>query len=795
MAEEEGGLVLNLINEAPASVNDGGGRRKRKRELERLPPSLQKVERLLRGDKQPITPSKRTKHTSTSPSDGQTTSSARTAVPDGKKEAQGRAAHATKPPLRKRNFAAQPTTANKATRATTSGEPNHGPALSATSDRHEQPPFTSNKGKAAAQDESLPSTRVREIQRKGSRKAISFTPFEYKETDFFSSNTFEAMNLSPTLIQHLAQRMNMSKPTHIQSAAIPHMLQGRDVLVKAHTGSGKTLTYLLPIVQSLQARDPRLQRSDGTYAIIAAPTRELALQIFQVLQQVLRPFYWIVPGCIMGGEKKKSEKARIRKGISILVGTPGRLADHLENTASFNLAPLEFLVLDEADRLLDMGFEKEIRRIVRTVDERRTSSHRQTALISATLTPAIKELATIMLDEQPIFVSTSASVFGEPSNSKTESTSSSTPAPTATPIPSTALPTDDLITTPKGLTQSFVIVPCKKRLVTLAAFLRFQTNLQRLKQNVDNPQHCKVIVFMSNIASVEFHHTLLSRTFISPSGDLSQPTKVDEAGDDKTPEPFLQVPLFKLHGDLTQVERTDIYFGFCRAESAVLFCTDVAARGLDLPAVNWIIQYDPPDEPTEYIHRVGRTARIGHQGHAMLFLLPSEEKYVDLLENDYKLQLRKISMSSILKTLPSDGTAADDFQPAQDLHLHFERLIKKERESKDGTLHRQAAGAYRSFVRAYATHSSATKHIFHIKNLHLGHVAKSFGLSDPPSRLGAAGAKQAKLQKKKQGKGASTGRKAKGWWDEAGPANDQQKQKKMQVPLRKVQQSEFDAGI
>jgi ATP-dependent RNA helicase DDX31/DBP7 len=198
---------------------------------------------------------------------------------------------------------------------------------------------------------------------------------------------------------------------------------------------------------------------------------------------------------------------------------------------------------------------------------------------------------------------------------------------------------------------------------------------------------------------------------------------------------LIPVALFKLHGDLSQVDRTKVYFSFCKAQKGILFCTDVAARGLDLPAVNWIVQYDPPSEPSEYIHRVGRTARLGHTGRALMFLMPSEIAYADLLQNQYKLPLHKVSLMSILKTLPAPKDATDALEGAVQLQIKFEEMVKLDRHKHGGDLFKLAGDAFVSSVRAYATHSAATKHIFHVKNLHLGHLAKSFALSEPPTKL------------------------------------------------------------
>ena len=229
----------------------------------------------------------------------------------------------------------------------------------------------------------------------------------------------------------------------------------------------------------------------------------------------------------------------------------------------------------------------------------------------------------------------------------------------------------------------------------MSAFLRWKTKAI---------ESCKIIVFLATCDAVEFHSALLSQTTIT---------------DEKTEkeEQLITTPIYRLHGNLPQHDRTQIYLQFKQSKSGILFCTDVVARGMDFPSIDWIVQYDPPPEPKEYVHRVGRTARIGREGNALLFLLPSEEEYLNLLHN-YKLQKLPVE-----KVVPKIGDSIL-------LQLCFENMVYNNKQ-----LNALATAAYTSCVRAYSTHCKETKHIFHVKRLHLGHVAKSFGLKEPPSQF------------------------------------------------------------
>ena len=215
-----------------------------------------------------------------------------------------------------------------------------------------------------------------------------------RENAAFSADRFAALPLDQYLQQQLG-KMGLSTLTQVQRETIPLLLQGRDALVRSPTGSGKTLAYAVPLVQRLVALGPQtVTRAAGTFALILVPTRELAMQTHEAVEQLSRPFPWLVTSILMGGERKKAEKARLRKGVAVVVATPGRIVDHLESTSSFRLERCGLLVLDEADRLLDLGFQKTLAAILTALEERAASpAARVTALLSATLSPGLAELA------------------------------------------------------------------------------------------------------------------------------------------------------------------------------------------------------------------------------------------------------------------------------------------------------------------------------------------------------------------------------------------------------------------
>ncbi|KAJ3048701.1 ATP-dependent RNA helicase dbp7 [Rhizophlyctis rosea] len=662
----------------------------------------------------------------------------------------------------------------------------------------------------------------------------------------FTATTFEGCGLEPVLCAHLSAKLKVTRPTPIQRASLPHLLQfaERDTVLQAQTGSGKTLSFLLPIVHRLIRAEEQYQhhnvsplsRSLGTLAIILAPTRELAKQIETVLNQLLayrntlaaqaekgaetpsttKHKHWIVPGIVIGGEKKQSEKARLRKGVNILVSTPGRLLDHLKTTQSFEVGNLRWLVLDEADRLLDLGFEETLRDILKILQERKDAATkgrrrimvkswpagRQTILCSATIQQGIQKLAEETLDD-PAFIKAetkdkkkgkemkevkdkAADVDGETAESAETIADDDAKKKTDEDVEKT----EQRHSVPTQLKQSYIVCPAKLRLVTLVGLLR----------NLAKPgRQSKIILFVSTTDSVDFHFHVLANGYKAPARHAEDEEEEKDGNEDEeeaegeevdgeekkkkkreTPKGGELAPadksllqtgaetptlpgalLFKLHGSLPQSARAAAYEKFCSTKQpSILICTDVAARGLDLPDVTDIIQYDPPADVKDYVHRIGRTARLGREGRAILFLLPSEMEYLVVLR-DQALKVEEMKADDVLKELAEskvkEGEGAEGgggkvgkmrrdqkkkvFEKAlMDVQMEFERFVLADLQNVE-----LSQKAFTSHIRAYATHGASERHIFHVKKLHLGHIAKSFALREAPTDLALAS-----LAKKKE---------------------------------------------
>ncbi|UKZ70840.1 uncharacterized protein TrAtP1_011809 [Trichoderma atroviride] len=453
------------------------------------------------------------------------------------------------------------------------------------------------------------------------------------------SDKFEDLKLTEKTMRAI-QEMGFTKMTSIQRSAIPPLLAGKDVLGAAKTGSGKTLAFLIPAIEILSSL--RFKPRNGTGVIVVSPTRELALQIFGVARELMK-HHSQTYGIVIGGANRRAEVEKLTKGVNLLIATPGRLLDHLLNT-QFVFKNLKSLIIDEADRILEVGFEDEMRQIVKVL----SNDDRQTMLFSATQTTKVEDLARISLRPGPLYIN----VDEEKQHSTVD-----------------------------GLEQGYVLCEGDERFLLLFSFLR---KMQAKKK--------KVIVFFSSCNSVKYYSELLN---------------------------YIDCPVLDLHGKQKQQKRTNTFFEFSNAPHGILICTDVAARGLDIPAVDFIVQFDPPDNTRDYIHRVGRTARGSDaKGRSLLFLQPNEVGFLSHLKAarvpvvEFEFPRKKII----------------------NVQSQLEKLI-----GKNYYLQQSAKDAFKAYLHAYASHS--LRSVYDVQKLDLVKIAKSFGFSTPPRvdiQLGAS---------------------------------------------------------
>mmetsp|Transcript_8314 Transcript_8314/g.15672 ORF Transcript_8314/g.15672 Transcript_8314/m.15672 type:complete len:764 (-) Transcript_8314:640-2931(-) len=446
-----------------------------------------------------------------------------------------------------------------------------------------------------------------------------------------------------------SDKFKLNRPTVIQRNAWNQMMshesssgKGQNLFIQSETGSGKTLAFLVPLLQSLaiDERTKQMKRVDrnvgGTRAIILCPTRELATQTYSTAEKLcLNSFPWLVASCLSGGEKRKSEKARLRKGVSILIATPGRLLDHLEKTDCLLMSlkgKLEWIVLDESDRLLDMGLGSQVEQIIQMVRANQPGSGRkrdgitwQSILVSATITKQVEKLSSKLLGGD----------FWLWARAKKNDMDKQLIQKHIENDQDSSLSTELSNAAPQQLTQLHMVVSSKLRLSALIAFLT-----ARIKENE------RVIIFMATCDGVDYHYKLFQEmACIMPNNtDVDDTTRGGLFGNACT--------FYHLHGNIPHRERHDIITNFSKVDpgkGSILITTDVSARGLNLPAVDWIVQYDPPCETADYVHRAGRAARAGKSGYALLFLLPSETQYIEVLKLRGLHEITALSLSSTLQ--------------------------------------------------------------------------------------------------------------------------------------------------
>lgn len=389
------------------------------------------------------------------------------------------------------------------------------------------------------------------------------------------------------------------------------------------------MAFLIPVLECLYRH--QWTAMDGLGALIISPTRELAYQTFQVLCKVGKNHEFSA-GLIIGGKDLQTETAKIHR-TNIVICTPGRLLQHMDMTATFHASDLHMLVLDEADRILDMGFADTINAIVENLPKTR-----QTLLFSATQTKSVKDLARLSLkDPEYVWVHEKAK-----------------------------------FSTPATLEQNYVVCELHQKVNMLYSFIR--THLQK-----------KVIVFFACCKEVQYLFRVFCR--LRPG-----------------------MPVLALHGKQQQMKRVEVYNDFIKKKNAVLFATDIAARGLDFPAVNWVLQFDCPEDANTYIHRVGRTARYKEGGEALLVLLPSEEEGMITRLQEKKVPINKIQVNP---------------NKLQAVQQKLEAFLAQEKEQKE-----RAQRCFVSYLRS--VYLMKNKHVFDVFKLNLHEYALSLGLAVAP---------------------------------------------------------------
>jgi ATP-dependent RNA helicase DeaD len=374
---------------------------------------------------------------------------------------------------------------------------------------------------------------------------------------------FHTLALSPSVLAAL-DRAAYFEPTPIQAALIPHALSGRDVIGQAQTGTGKTAAFLVPFLNSW-----RDNNEPGPQALVLAPTRELVVQVSQEAQKLVPSRHCrAVP--IYGGQRFRQQLIEMKKGCHIAVGTPGRVLDHLSR-GTLVLDRVRYVVLDEADRMLDIGFRPDIEKILR-----RCPKQRQTMLLSATLPPPVLRLAHRYMQD-PVHINLSPEKL-----------------------------------TVENIRQSYITVDEERKFDLLLRVL-----------DREKPRQC--IIFCERKRWADDLYRDLRRAHKRVS---------------------------VMHGDLEQCDRDRIMQGFRDGKVVYLVATDVVGRGIDVTNISHIINYDLPEDPENYVHRIGRTGRMGADGIAIAFVTPEQGKQLTAIEAFINKQLDQDSIEGFQAFAP-----------------------------------------------------------------------------------------------------------------------------------------------
>jgi ATP-dependent RNA helicase DeaD len=388
--------------------------------------------------------------------------------------------------------------------------------------------------------------------------------------------TFQELGLSAVIVKALKEN-GFEDPFPIQKAAIPLVLKGVDVIGQAHTGTGKTAAFALPILTKIKTN-----RNGPIQALILVPTRELALQVTNEINKFAK-YTGIRTVAIYGGQSIGLQYNQLRRGVQIVVATPGRLIDHVKQD-SIRLDDVKFVVLDEADRMLDMGFIDDIKFILSYVSE-----NRQTCLFSATMPPEVTRVAQeYMHDVKEVMLNQELSL--------------------------------------DTIEQSYLIIREKEKFKHLCNLIKKRDKKQ-------------TIVFAATKQRTQ-----------RLANELKQ-------------EGFKAITI---HGDLSQRERDNAMYRFKKGTEDILVATDIAARGIDVPAVGHIINYDVPFEPLMYFHRIGRTARAGATGKAIS--LVSQDRVDDFhrILRKTKQPIRRLNEEMGIEFITTQKRPYNRYQPRPD---------------------------------------------------------------------------------------------------------------------------------
>jgi ATP-dependent RNA helicase DDX55/SPB4 len=494
--------------------------------------------------------------------------------------------------------------------------------------------------------------------------------------------------INEKLYEVIEKELNFKQLTKVQNSVIPIFSKNKDVIVKACTGSGKTLSYLIPLYQYLfnfTSSNGNENFKDKILSVILLPSRELSIQVFKVLllfSKIIKEFSICL---LIGGKKLSFDTEKLDKEIpNIIVGTPGRLFD-VDNELKLDYRHVQVLILDEADKMLELGYEIKLTTIIAKMPKQR-----RTGLFSATINSQIENIIKVGM-RNPVYIDvkildselTTQSIFTpteEVNNRNQENTL----------VLFDYLEKKSQISNinqeiPSQLLNYYLICDQpKNKLPALFSLLQKEYNKN------------KIIIFFATCHSVDYFTALFTKYYEGNEKDYK---------------------FFKLHSKEKQKTRKKQYHSFLNSEYGILLTTDLSARGIDIPNIKIVIQYDPPKNEELFIHRAGRTARVGLEGKSFLLLCKEEENFVNYLEK------KEITLS------PFKFHEYDESYFEEDgIQKIFEKLILI--NTSDAWIYGKAKQSFVSYIRFYT--EIDLKYIFDINKLDIGSLASAFSLLKVP---------------------------------------------------------------
>lgn len=412
---------------------------------------------------------------------------------------------------------------------------------------------------------------------------------------------FEDYRISPDIKKSIA-KLGFKRPTDIQFKAIPNILKGEDLLAIAQTGTGKTAAFAIPVLSILHDRKQGRRRPDGIKCLVMVPTRELAIQINEVFIELGRHTK-VNSYAIFGGVEQDAQIEKLQKGIDVLVATPGRMFD-LISQKHLSLERVELLILDEADHMLDLGFIKDIRDVMRFLPKKR-----QTLFFSATIDEKIKKIAYSLVSKAAIRIQIS----------------------------------------PKD--------PVSKRVDHFVTYVEMEDKRFFLERLITQNETAKILVFVRTKVRAERVKKAMER---------------------------VEIKTLTIHGDKGQKDRFEVMNQFKKGQIKVLIATDVSARGIDIPNVSYVVNYDLPEQEENYVHRIGRTGRGTHRGYAISFCSPPEKHLLEAIENyiTKPISVMELDKDDYEATITFSTEAKPDWEGLKTEMEAYEKSQRKKRKKK-----------------------------------------------------------------------------------------------------------------